>query len=42
MGMNGLPEMYALALVLVCIFQANHVTTDIFHLGDPPASVGDY
>ena len=34
------------ALVLVCIYirqiMSAHVTTDIFHLGGTPASVGNY
>ena len=49
MGMSDLPEIYAQARghnlsECVHIFQENrkfHVTTNILHLGDSPASVGN-
>jgi len=50
MGTNGLPEIYAQARgpkarVQVWIFQATisaHLTTNIFHLRDLPASEGNF
>ena len=52
MGTSDLPEIQYMneheghsAQVQVCIFQkitSAHVTTNIFYLGDTPASVGNY